>query len=182
MSLALDVLQIFAPPALKKRVLRELYSATGRAFGSAPPDLRRLSNAALLESYANFTRDESERALQDTRGAALVEERLYRETRVLGEQLRRTLRLRTPGDVLAASRILYAALGIEFEGRQPGEVTIRRCYFSRFYTGSICRLMSAADAGVAAGLSGGGRLEFSQRITEGADSCCARLIFWEPGR
>ena len=183
MSLALKVLRIYAPPAIKKIVLQKLYRATSRAFDVAPPaGLSRLSHAALLESYAAFTKHEADRVLPDPGRAALVEERLYRETRVLGDHLRRALRLRTPGEIMVASKILYAALGIDFEGREPGEVTIRRCYFSRFYTAGICRLMSSADAGVAAGLSGGGRLAFSQRITEGAAVCLARLEIKEPVR
>ena len=183
MSLALKVLKIYAPPALKKIVLQELYRATARAFEVAPPaGLRRLSHAALLESYAAFTKDEAARVLQDPGRTAFVEERLYRETRALGGHLNRALKLRTPGEIMAASKILYAALGIDFEGREPGEVTIRRCYFSRFYTAGICRMMSSADAGVAAGLSGGGRLAFSQRITQGADVCRAHLEIEEPAR
>jgi hypothetical protein len=183
MSLALKALQIYAPPAIKKIILQELYRATARAFDAAPPaGLGRLSLAALLESYAVFTKDEAERILQDADRTALVEERLYRETRALGDHLRRALSLHTPAEIMAASKMLYAALGIDFEGREPGEVTIRRCTFSRFYTAGICRLMSSADAGVAAGLSGGGRLAFSQRITEGAGVCLARLEIKEPVR
>ena len=183
MSLALKALKIYAPPALKRIVLRELYLATARAFDAAPPArLGRLSHAALLESYAAFTKAKRSAFSRTRSRTALVEERLYREARALGDRLRRALKLRTPGEIMAASKILYAALGIDFEGREPGEVTIRRCYFSRFYTAGICRMMSSADAGVAAGLSGGGRLAFSQRITEGADVCLARLEIEEPVR
>lgn len=182
MGLALKILEIYAPPGIKKRILRELYLATARAFGAPPPrGLSRLSHAALLESYASFTGSQTERVLQDAKRTALVAERLYLNARALGERLKRALRLRTTGEVLAVSRILYAALGIDFEGREPGEVIIRRCYFSRFYTADICRVMSSADAGVAAGLSGSGSLAFSQRITEGGDVCRARLVFGEPG-
>jgi len=182
MSLALAILKVYAPPALQKRILRELYLATVDAFDKAPPDLGGLSHAALLESYANFTRIETERVLQDPELAARVEERLYASARALGERLRRALKLRTTREVLATSKILYSALGIAFEGSGPGDVTIRRCYFSGFYSADACRVMSSADAGVAAGLSGGGRFVFSQRITEGGDVCRARLVFEEPGR
>jgi len=182
MGLALEILKIYAPPAFQKRILRELYRATAGAFDKTPPDLGGLSHAALLESYADFTRIETERVLQDPDLAARVEERLYASSRALGERLRRALKLRTPRQVLAISKILYSALGIGFEGRDTGEVTICRCYFSGFYSADTCRVMSSADAGVAAGLSGGGRLAFSQRITEGGDACRARLVFEEPGR
>ncbi len=181
MNLAVRALKIYTPPVLKKRILRELYLATAQAFDTPPPCRRRMSPAALLKSYASFTRREAERVLRNgVPAAAAVEERLFQNTRALGERLRRALRLRSPADVLAASRILYAALGIDFEGGVSGEVTIRRCYFSRFYIPDICRIMSSADAGVAAGLSAGGRLTFSQRITEGSECCRARLVFEEP--
>ena len=176
MSLALRVLKIYAPPAFKRITLLELYRATARAFDVAPPaGLGRLSHAALLESYAVFTKDEAERILPDPGRTALVEERLYRETRALGERLRRALKLRTSGEIMAASKMLYAALGIDFEGREPGEVTIRRCYFSRFYSGQICQVMSAMDRGLLAGLANGGQLVFSSRITEGQPCCRARF-------
>ncbi len=182
MSLASKILEIYAPPAFKKRVLRELYLATARAFDGTPPGLHGLTHAELLESYASFTRNGAERVLRDAERAAAVEERLFREARGLGERLRRALSLRTPREVLTVSRMLYAALGIDFEGREPGELIIRRCYFSRFYTADICRVMSSADAGVAAGLSGGGRLQFTRRITEGGEDCRGRLIFEEARR
>ena len=184
MSLALGLVRIFAPPGLKKMILKELYLATARAFEVAPPaGLDRLSHASLLESYAAFTTSEAGRLLGDPARAARAEERLFDEARALGEAMRRALRLRTGRDILAASRVVYAALGIDFEGRETGEAVIRRCYFSRFYTAGICKLMSSADAGAAAGLSGGGRLVFSQRITQGAEACLARLdLDFLPGR
>jgi len=182
MGLALRVIKVYAPPAFQKKILRELYLATARAFDKAPPDLGGLSHAALLESYADFTRTETERVLQDPELAARAEDRLYARARALGERLRRAFRLRTTREVLTTSKILYSAIGIDFEGSEPGEVTIRRCFFSRFYTPDICRVMSSADAGVAAGLSGGGRLAFSGRITEGGEVCRARLVFGGPGQ
>jgi hypothetical protein len=77
------------------------------------------------------------------------------------------------------SRVLYRILGIDFEGRLDGGVTIKLCAFSRHYTGRVCRLISALDAGAASGLTGGGILEFKERITEGRDCCLARLTFPE---
>ena len=57
----------------------------------------------------------------------------------------------------------------------PGEtVTIRRCFFAAHYPPEVCRFMSAMDEGIVAGLCGG-RLVFSQRLTEGADCCRARI-------
>lgn len=180
MNLTLAALGIWVPRPLKKRLLRELYVATARAFGAAAPrDLHRLPYPALLESYAVFTKAEAERLLGETGGVGEVEAELYKNACFLGRRLRKTLGLRSLDQVLAASKILYGALGIDFEGAPSGDVTIRACYFSRFYTPDICRVVSCMDAGVAAGLSSGGRLEFSERITDGRDCCRARLVFEE---
>jgi hypothetical protein len=181
-NLALVLLKIYVPRPLKKRLLRELYEATARAFGATPPDLRGLSYVALLESYATFTKSQTERFLGNGERAAAVEGNLYRNAYALGLRLRGRLGLRSLPQVLAGSKILYRTLRIDFEGTPAGDVTIRSCYFSRFYTPAICRVVSSIDAGVAAGLSGGGRLEFSQRMTDGRDCCLARFTFEVPGQ
>ena len=74
---------------------------------------------------------------------------------------------------------MYGLLDIDFRGNGRGELTVRRCAFSEVYSAEVCRLVSALDTGLLAGRSGGDRLEFSQRITEGAPTCLARL---RPGR
>jgi hypothetical protein len=116
----------------------------------------------------------------------------------------RLLYVRTVEETMAAGRLLYRMLGIDFQGdargevprrgRSPrrwpsgystreegerGEVTIARCYFSSYYSPQVCRLMSAMDQGLFAGLSGGGRLIFMTRITEGYDHCQAQFTAWE---
>jgi hypothetical protein len=58
-----------------------------------------------------------------------------------------------------------------------GDIVVRRCSFSRRYSAEVCRLMSRLDAGVLAGLAGGGELAFSERLTEGSDRCRARFTF-----
>jgi hypothetical protein len=77
------------------------------------------------------------------------------------------------------SSILYQILGIDFEGDTSGEVTIKKCFFSDYYSQQVCQIISSLDEGVAAGLSGGGNLSFSGRITEGKDCCRARLAMPE---
>src|SRR4029450_2296143 len=94
-------------------------------------------------------------------------------------RLRAGLRLRTTEDAMGAARVAYGLLDIDLHGTRHGEITVRRCAFSDVYSAEVCRLVSALDAGLLAGLSGGDRLEFSQRITEGAPTCLARL---RPGR
>ena len=175
MSLGLKVLQIHVPLFFKKKALRDLFSLTAQAFGSDPPGTRRKSYLTLLESYALFTRSEAERHLGEGRDAEAVRRRLFAGACELGDRLRRRFRLRRPDEVLLMSKILYRVLGIEFEARAGGEVKIASCFFSRFYTAETCRLISALDEGMAAGLSSGGRFEFYERITEGSAGCRGRI-------
>jgi hypothetical protein len=179
MNLALAVIGLGTPAPFRKKVLRRLILATARAFGVEPISTRGLSARELLRGYALFTREEAERLWAERGDESAVERRLFDGAREIGTGLRRRFRLRSREDVLRMSRALYRILGIDFAGRPDGSIAISRCAFSPFYTARVCRLMSALDAGAAAGLSGGGELEFTQRITEGHDCCRARLAFKE---
>lgn len=179
MKIALAMLDLYVPVPVRKRVLRDLFSATARAFGVDPPPTKGLSIQRLLQAYALFTREESERLWAENRDQSAVERRLFQYASDLGATLRGRFRVCSRDEVIRVSRVLYKVLGISFEGRANGQVIIRECYFSRFYTGRVCRLVSALDAGAAAGISGGARFEFSQRMTEGHDCCRARLVFEE---
>ena len=64
-----------------------------------------------------------------------------------------------------------AARGILMDGHLPGEIKVSSCYFSRFYTPEQCALMSYMDSGIIAGILGGGKIEFTERITEGCGGC-----------
>jgi hypothetical protein len=77
------------------------------------------------------------------------------------------------------SRTLYGILGIDFKGNPQGDVVIRRCFFSRFYSPQICEVISSLDEGVAFGLSAGGTFSFNQRITDGKTCCTAQIRFEE---
>ena len=177
MRLLLPLLELYLPGPLKKKVLADLFSLTAQAFGVIPPPIRGMSYLEALEAYALFTQREAERVLQEENDSEVIKRCLYDNARLLGKRLREKLRLRSAEDVLRTSKLLYKILEISFEGRTDGRVTIARCYFSRFYTNRICGLISALDAGVAAGLSGGGKLDFYQKLTEGRDSCKARIVW-----
>lgn len=179
MSLVLRVLDGHVPAAARRAALRELFATTAAAFGCPVPPLDSLDADALLRRYAEFTRDQAEAALQDGRDLPALQDRLECGARALGARLRAGLRLRTTEDTMAAARMVYELLDIDFRGTGQGEITVRRCAFSDIYSAEVCWLVSALDTGLLAGLSGGDRLEFSQRITESAPTCLARL---RPGR
>ena len=79
------------------------------------------------------------------------------------------------GDVMELGQICYRAIGVEMQGDAEGNVTVNGCYFSQFYSGPVCDVISALDDGIFSGLLGGGRLAFSERITEGRPYCRAEL-------
>jgi hypothetical protein len=182
MRLALAVFGFHLPIFLKKKMLVELSNLTARSFSVPSPNLKGLSYGRMLEAYALFTKQEAAKLSEESAEEQAVKARLHREARELGQRLRTRFRLQNPEDVFLLSRLLYQALGIDFEGRPDGAVIIRRCFFSRFYKPAVCRVISSLDEGTASGLSGGGRLDFYQRITEGYDCCRARFVFEEEAK
>jgi len=122
-----------------------------------------------------FSRDQAEACLKLPGDSDAVRSRLFDAAQAVGQDLRREFRVATGQDVASALRIAYRALGIKFEGTAYGEVVIPRCLFSNYYSGPVCRVMQALDQGLACGLSQGGRLTFTGRISEGSSACRAVL-------
>ena len=139
------------------------------------PSLRGLSYERCLSEYAQFTTERAGAALRSGDDPADLQQRLYRSAYRLGRMPGRLLRVRSVDDVMALGRLLYGVLDIDFHGSGSGEITISRCYFSSHYSPQVCRVMSAMDAGLLAGLAGGGDLVFTQRITGGRPCCSAHF-------
>ena len=123
--------------------------------------------ASSQEPLLAMTADESGRDLAE------VQRRLYDGAYRMGQELRRAFRVANTTDALAAARVLYRALGIDLRATPAGEVTVHRCFFSDYYSSPVCRVIASLDKGLFAGLSDGGQLSFTQRITEGSDCCKA---------
>ena len=123
--------------------------------------------ASSQEPLLAMTADESGRDLAE------VQRRLYDGAYRIGQELGRTFRVANTADALAAARLLYRALGIDLRATPAGEVTVHRCFFSEFYSSPVCQVIASLDKGLFAGLSDGGQLSFTQRITEGSDCCKA---------
>jgi hypothetical protein len=175
MNLLARLLDLHAPNLVKERILDELFAATAAGFDRLAPEIAGMSYDERLASYARFTRDEAERVIREGRDQADIQIRLRREAFALGHRLRGILGVEGTAEAMAVARPLYRTIGIDFRGTPAGEVTVRRCFFRDFYTPEVCRLVSALDEGVLAGLAGGGRLVFSQRLTEGNDCCRAHF-------
>lgn len=176
MSLLLNIAWIYVPVFIKKKKLQELFELTAAAFQSDLPPLKKLGYDDCLGAYAQFSRAKAEEAIKLHHDIEAVKARLYRNAYQMGEKLRQDFRVKTPADVILLSKILYRILRIEFNANPAGEVIIERCFFSQFYTPQVCEIISSLDEGVAAGLSVGGRLVFSERITEGK-SCCRATFY-----
>lgn len=176
MSPIVRALGLYVPAAVKRRGLERLSRITAEAFAAEAPSTRGLSYERALEEYALFTSREAAKALQHPDCLPALQARLREGAEDLGAELRRALRVRTLPQAGRAFELLYRLIGIEISAHFPGEVTVNRCMFSRYYTADVCRVISALDDGVAAGLCCGGRLVFERRITEGSPVCRAHLL------
>jgi hypothetical protein len=175
MNPLLSIARIYIPAFIKKRKLNELFAMTAEAFHSDPPEIQNLSCPDCLRAYALFSKAKAGEIIRSHKDTEAVKKRLYQNAFQLGKKLRKQFRIHTQTDVIRFSEILYSILKIKFTGGVSGEVVIEHCFFSSFYTSEICAIMSSLDAGIAAGLSDGGRLAFHARITEG-DKCCRATL------
>ena len=175
MNLLLKIARIYIPPFYKKKKLIELFELTARAFQSDISNIKGLSVDDCLHEYALFTKTQAEKAIKQNHSVQEIKQRLYRNAYQLGKELRKNFRITTMDEVMLMSRLLYHIIGIEFQGDSTGKVMITRCFFSQYYTSQVCQVISSLDEGVAAGLSGGGKLTFVQRMTEGYDCCKAHF-------
>jgi hypothetical protein len=175
MNLLVRILPHNLPAFIRAEIIADLLAATAEAFGRPAPACEHLSYDDCLRAYALFTCQQAGKALLEGRDPADIKARLYQNAYPLGAKLRKWFAVDEMEEVMELGQILYRAIGVDFQGDEQGNVSVRRCYFSQFYSGPVCDLISALDDGVFAGLSGGGRLAFSQRITEGKELCRAKL-------
>ena len=177
MSLLVSAMQIYMPQSVKKTALAQLFMATATAFEVEVPPLAGLDYEDCLAQYARFVQTLAELRLRDGREIEAVAQRLYRNAVEMGRLHSKWFRPCTVRDVMDIGRVFYRILDIDLQGNARGEGVISRCYFSRFYSAQVCRLMSAMDRGLFAGLSNGGGLTFTSRITEG-QPCCRAHFAW----
>lgn len=177
MNIRLGAARICMPRRLKLKRLHDLLTLTAEAFGSPVPDIRCNTVSEFLESYAVFTSGMAEAWIGAGKQETLLRERLCNSGFSFGAGFRRMLRVRSGSEVMRAARLLYSVLGIEMDCEDHGSITIRRCFFARYYSPETCRLISALDEGVLSGLAGGGSLAFTGRITEGSPTCRASFQF-----
>jgi hypothetical protein len=175
MTIILKILPHKLPLLIRKEILAELFEATADAFENPMPALDHLTYDARLRTYAQFTSEQAEKALISGRDIPAIKARLYQNAYVLGEKICKWFTIDSMEEVMQLGQALYRAIGIEIDSNSQGEVTVKHCYFSQFYSSPICGLISALDDGIFSGLSGNSRLVFLERITEGRECCRAKL-------
>ncbi len=175
MNILFKLLPHELPAFIREEILAELFEATAEAFECPAPTLDHLSYAKCLRTYALYTCVLANKALLSGSDVSALKTRLYHNAYPLGEKLHKWLSVDTMEEVMELGQILYHAIGVDIQGDGHGDVIVKSCYFSQFYSSPVCDLISALDDGVFSGLSGGGRLVFSERITEGCEFCKAKL-------
>lgn len=178
MSLRLRALELHVPDVIARSALRRLFEATAAAFGSDPEDVDGLDRRELVERYASFTTRCVMQAVVAQADLDVVTRRMWENAYDLGGSLRHRLGIRTRAEALRAARVAYRMLDIDLRADEHGDVTVDRCAFAEWYSPRVCGLMSSLDAGLIAGLTDGGRLSFSERISEGRPRCLAQ-ISWQ---
>jgi hypothetical protein len=182
LKLFLNIAHWYVPAFLKKKELSKLFNITAEAFGCAAPSISDLSFEESLEQYAQFTRTLAEKIHSGSSHLQRIQNQLYHNAYELGDTYRELFHVSTLTEAMDVCKILYRILGIDFRSTVNGKIEIPSCYFSTYYSASTCRLISFLDAGLMAGLSGGGRLTFFKRITEGFHCCRAEILLEEQSR
>jgi hypothetical protein len=177
MSLKRTLLFVFVPAAVKKSLLRELFEFTAYAFACAPPQTGELSYTGLLARYAEFSKEEAEKAIGKGDGLGEIKQRLFENARLLGQKFKARYRLGTLKDAFGMARVLFRILRIDFQGNPSGEIVVRRCFFSSRFSKEVCSIVSSFDEGLLAGLSGGAVLTSFERTADCSSCCKARFVF-----
>lgn len=181
MSLILNLLSFYTPERVKKKEIYQLFKVTVDAFNLKMPkfDLKKISRGKFLKEYALFTKEKTTKFIKthgiDSEELIELKNRLYESSYEMGKEIKKNLKIKNSGEILKVMKLIYKIIKIDFKKGKNGVVIINNCFFSSYYDQDICGVISSLDKGLAAGISGGGKLEFFQRITDGKDCCSAHF-------
>lgn len=164
----LTALEIKTPGWVKSAEIQILLNATAAAFDQPGKMVWYYSDKKALKAYADYTTNCEPESAADRR-------RVFQSAYDLGRKIRKITGFSEAADRERLISYLYSNIGIEVTGHLPGEIIIPSCYFSRVYSPEQCRTMSLMDWGIIAGICGGGKLVFTERITQGCGRCRAHL-------
>jgi hypothetical protein len=173
MGLLLAVSRLYIHAIVRKRKLEMLFKATADAFQTTPPNARGIAFSDYLRLYAQFTREQADKTIRQGKQRE-TQLRLFQNALSIGQQLKIDFKV-SDMDVMRMGTLIYKILNIDFKGEPGGNIKVKRCFFSSYYSNQVCRLISSLDEGLLVGLAGGGKLSFSRRITEG-DECCQAIL------
>ena len=196
MSLKLLLAAVWTPERVLRKMLEKVDAATTAALdgilekhGGGPAVLASSDEAAhksVEDARAAMASGHNARvkALVDAVGKAkaleLGRQALYPVGVKLGMEAREELSVGDgPRELERAARVLYRALGIQFELEKQGDGTmlmrVDRCALSHHYSEEACAVLSAADEGVVSGLNPRLAMRFERRMT-GGNAVCTALI------
>lgn len=163
---------VFVEQPEKKKPAAATASAFGRPGKKLPrPRIWHLPEEEALAAYAAYTTS----FMSGLPTSAADKKRIVRCAYRLGRRIRRITGFTRQEDLERLVFYLYSNIGIKMTGHLPGEIIIPACYFSNVYTPDQCMTMSLMDWGVISGICGGGKLLFTERLTQGCVRCRAVL-------
>lgn len=198
-GILLTGLEKHTPPRIRSIQLQILLNATAAAFGQAEkgtapntaeaagtagqqaklsprPRIWHLPQEEALAAYASYTTA----CLSCLSESEIDKKQIFQSAYRLGRRIRKMTGFSRQEDLERLVFYLYSNIGIEMAGHLPGEILIPVCYFSKVYTPDQCRTMSLMDWGIISGICGGGKLRFSERLTQGCGRCRAQLTQKSP--
>lgn len=120
-------------------------------------------------------------SLRGNDGIAHAKEELFKAGMRLGTEIRSRLKLSDgPEQLIAAARLLYRILDIEFHVDADGKgIHVSRCSLASNYGPSTCDVISRMDEGVVHGLNPKANMRFRERNGSGAPICRAEIVWDE---
>lgn len=156
--------------------LQILYNATAKAFHQKGKWIVQIPSEKALQAYARFT----QHCMSNPTRSCTFRSDLYRTAFRLGARIGKITGFTESQDLCRLVFFLYKGIGITMCGTLPGKVHVTKCFFAQCYSPLDCRIMSAMDSGIIAGIFSqntvGPQLHFSERLTEGCSTCTACFL------
>jgi hypothetical protein len=176
MGLILYILKFHTPSILKKKGLQELTECVSSALDCPAPDLNGHSFNDSLRLFAQSTYEQISSHIMSGSDIEYIKKKLNDKAIQFGERYRKRFSIFNPASGLEFFKFLYKMINIEMIINSDNDLIINKCYFSSYYSKSVCEVMSAFDSGILYGLTDKYGLDFTSRITGGCEYCRAKLI------
>jgi hypothetical protein len=192
MNIKLKLLSIWTPKFLLKRELEKTSHLTNEYLDRLlkkngivlPPEKPFKGNIEQTRAHMALKHNMRVQCLikelGNEKAVELGKEQMFKAGLELGTEARNQLKVETLEDTIAAAKILYKVLGIEFNIEHIQNTIILyvdTCALAEHYNPETCVIMSYADKGVLKGLNQDMDMEFVERITTGAQKCKACINY-----